>query len=193
MPPVLPEKLPVQRIRTGSVLYRAHSNTRQPLYFGPDPGDPPTHRFHAPGGSYRTCFLGRSEEAAFAEGVLHGPIPTQIVARATIEARGIAVIHVVEPIRVLPLYGEYLMRAGATAAVTHGDDYAVSQGWGKAIYDHPLAFDAILYTSRHDDSTFSLALFDRARHKVVAGASRRLSVSDLRTLLLLTRYGIGLV
>lgn len=124
--------------------------------------------------------------------MLHGPVPTQIVSRATIEARSIARIHVLASLRVLPLYGEYLIRAGASAAVTHGEDYAVSQGWGMAIHEHRQGFDGILYTSRHDETTFSLALFDRASHKVAEGDSRRLSATDRRTLFLLKRYGLGL-
>ncbi len=52
--------------------------------------------------------------------------------------------------------------------------------------------DGIAYTSRHDESTFSLALFDRAAHKLVEGTSHPLSATDLHTLMLLDRYGLGL-
>lgn len=192
MPVRLPDGLPVRRIASGTVLYRAHSQTRSPLYFGPEPGAPPTHRFHAPDGSYRTCFIGLSEEAAFAEGVLHGPIPTAIISSATLQARAIAELVVTDTIRALPLYGRHLMKLGATATVTHGDDYATSQAWGKEIHAHPQGLDGIVYTSRHDDTTFSLALFDRAAHKLAEGNSHPLSATDLRTLLLLDRYGLGL-
>jgi hypothetical protein len=192
VPPELPGRLPIQRIAAGTVLYRAHTPPRSALFFGPNPGNPPTHRFHAPDGSFRACFAGLSESAAFAEGVLHGPVPTALVSAATLTARAIAELHVVETIRAIPLYGRYLMRLGATSTVTHGDDYAVSQGWAKAIHDHPRAPDGIFYTSRHDETTFSLALFDRAAHKLVEGSSHPLSPHDLRTLMLLDRYGLGL-
>ena len=66
------------------------------------------------------------------------------------------------------------------------------QAWGKTIHDHPERLDAILYTSRHDETTFSIALFSRARHKIVEDPSTPLAVSDVRTLLLLKRYGLGL-
>jgi len=191
-PPALPETLPLRVIRPGTVLYRAHSPAYSALYFGPDEGHRPTHRFHAPDGSFKTCFAGLSEAAAFAEGVLHGPVPTQLISRQTIELRAITELHVVAEIRALPLFGEFLMRLGATATVTHGHDYAVSQAWAKAIHDHPQGADAILYTSRHDETTFSLALFDRAREKVLEGRATRLSIGDRRTLLLLKRYGLGL-
>lgn len=193
MAPTLPAKLPMVRIASGTVLYRAHTPPWSPLYFGPDPAQPPTHRFHAPDGSYRACFIGRSEEAAFAEGVVHGPVPTQLISRKTLEARAIAMIHVLDRLVLVPLYGPYLMRLGATASVTHGADYAVPQSWGKAIHDHAQAVDGILYTSRHDETTFSIALFERAAHKIEAGTSSPLAANDLRTLRLLARYGLGLV
>lgn len=192
MPPELPGRLPIQRIAAGTVLYRTHTPPRSALFFGPSPGSPPTQRFHAPDGSFRTCFAGLSQEAAFAEGVLHGPVPTALVSSATLLARSIAELHAVEPIRALPLYGRYLMRLGATSTITHGDDYAVSQAWAKAIHDHPHAPDGILYTSRHDERTFSLALFERAAHKLVEGGSHALAPTDLRTLMLLDHYGLGL-
>jgi hypothetical protein len=191
--PVLPGKLPLQPIRRGTVIYRAHSPSYSALYFGPDDGRPPTHRFHSPDGGFQTCFAGLSEEAAFAEGVLHGPVPTQLISRQTLEQRAIAELHVVGPIRAVPLYGEFLMRLGATATVTHGDDYSVSQAWAKALYEHPQRLDAILYTSRHDETTFSVALFDRARAKLTEGRSIPLSIDDERTLMLLSRYGLGLI
>jgi hypothetical protein len=191
--PLLPRKLPIGTVRRGTTLYRAHTPPRGPIFFGPAPGGPPTHRFHAPDGSFRTCFIGTSEAAAFAEGVLHGPVPTQLVSSATLAARAIAEIEVTSTLRLARLYGRYLLRIGATATVTHGEDYGVSQPWAAAIYQHPDGADGILYTSRHDETTFSIALFDRAAEKIVAGASRPLSASELRTLQLLARYGLGLV
>jgi len=190
--PVLPEKLPLHLIQRGAVLYRAHSPSHSALYFGPSQGRPPTHRFHSPDGSFTACFAGLSEEAAFAEGVLHGPIPTQLVSQRTLEQRVITELLVISAIRAVPLYGEYLMRLGATATVTHGNDYAMSQEWARALYDHPQQPDAIVYTSRHDETTFSTALFDRARAKVREGRATPLSGHDRRTLILLSRYGLGL-
>lgn len=192
MAPRLPAKLPIRRIAKGTVLYRAHTPPRSALFFGPAPGSAPTHRFHAPDGSYRTCFVGLTDAAAFAEGVLHGPVPTALVSPATLLARSIAALRVTHGMRLLPLYGRHLMKLGATATVTHGDDYGLSQRWSKAVHAHAQELDGIMYTSRHDDTTFSIALFDRAAHKLAEGDSHPLSPTDLRTLLLLDRYGIGL-
>jgi hypothetical protein len=192
MAPTLPEVLPVQLISAGTIVYRAHTPPFSAKYFGPEPGSEATHRFHAPDGSFLVCFIGLSEEAAFAEGVLHGPVPTGIVSPATLNARAIAELVVVNTIRALPLHGAFLLQIGATASVTHGDDYAISQEWAKAVHAHPQALDGIVYTSRHDDSTFSLAMFDRAEHSLAEGYSHPLSATDVRTLMLLDRYGLGL-
>jgi len=191
MPPELPGRLPIQRIAagTGPVSW-AHPATLGTV-LRPEPRQAAHAGFHAPDASFRTCFAGLNQEAAFAEGVLYGPVPTALVSSATLVARSIAELHVAETIRALPLYGCYLMPLGATSTVTHGDDYAVSQEWAKATHDHSQAPDGILYTSRHDERTFSLALFERAAHKLVEGGSYALSPTDLRTLMLLD-YGLGL-
>ncbi|HEV3048931.1 MAG TPA: RES family NAD+ phosphorylase, partial [Longimicrobium sp.] len=159
----------------------------------PGAGNPPLYRFDAPGGGYGVCYLGVDEEAAFVEGVLHRAIPRRIISARTLAARAISVIHILEDIRAVRLYGQYLVGNGATAAVVHGDDYrGLSQPWSKAIHDHAVRADGILYTARHDDSVMALALFDRAAHKIAAGARHPLSDRDVRTLRLLDRYGIGL-
>lgn len=95
-------------------------------------------------------------------------------------------------IRSAALYGQHMIGIGATAAVTHGNSYVLSQAWAKAIHDHPQRLDGIVYTCRHDDSAYALALFERATSKLQAGAIHRLSGRDLRTLRLLERYGLGL-
>lgn len=140
------------------------------------------------------CYLGLSEEAAFVEGVLHQPLPRRVFSGASLAARAIATVGIEENIRAVRLYGRYLIGNGADAAVVHGDDYpGLSQPWSKAVHDHPDQVDGILYTARHDDSVMALALFGRAAHKIRVGPSLPLSGSDLRTLRLLDRYGIGLL
>jgi hypothetical protein len=63
-PPELPDDLPVSDIAASTVLCRAHDRSFGALYFAPHPGDPPTHRFHSPNGSFATCFLGLSDDSA---------------------------------------------------------------------------------------------------------------------------------
>jgi hypothetical protein len=191
--PEIAEKLSSKALNAGSSLYRAHAIGFGAIFFGPGRGEPPKYRFDAPDGSYGVCYLGLSEEAAFIEGVIHRSIPRRLVSETTLANRAISIVHVRETIRAARLYGKYLVGNGADAAVTHGSDYTgLSQPWSKAIHDHPDCVDGIVYTARHDDSVFALALFERAAHKVEAGFRHVLSGHDLRTLKLLERFGIGL-
>lgn len=191
--PVVSAKLSVRKLAAGRALYRAHNASRGAIFFGPGAGSPPKYRFDAPDGSYGVCYLGLSEEAAFVEGVIHRAVPRRIISEKTLAARAISTVHVREEIRAARLYGKYLVGTGADAAVVHGNDFAgLSQPWSKAIHDHADAVDGIIYSARHDDSVFALALFDRAAHKVAAGPGHSLSGSDLRTLRLMDRYGLAL-
>jgi hypothetical protein len=197
MPSVqLAERLSIRTLRARSILHRAHGVGVGVLFFGPGAGKAPKYRFDSPDGSYGVCYLGLSEEAAFVEGVIHQALPRRLFSETSLAARAIADVRVVESIRAVRLYGKYLIGNGADAAVVHGDDYPnLSQPWSKAIHDHRDQVDGILYTARHDDSVKALALFERAEHKISASpsASHPLSGSDLRTLRLLDRYGIGLI
>jgi hypothetical protein len=121
-------------------------------------------------------------------------VPRRVFSEASLAGRAIATVRIEENIRAVRLYGKYLIGNGADAAVVHGDDYqGLSQPWSKAVHDHADQVDGILYTARHDDSVLALALFERAAHKIRAGVSQPLSGTDLRTLRILDRYGIGLL
>jgi hypothetical protein len=187
-------RLTVRTLRAGGILHRAHGVGAGVIFFGPGEGKAPRYRFDSPDGSYGVCYLGLSEEAAFVEGVVHQPVPRRLFSEASLSARAIATVRIEESIRAVRLYGKYLIGNGADAAVVHGDDYAgLSRPWSRAIHDHQDGVDGILYSARHDDSVQALALFDRASHKIQAVSSHPLSGSDLRTLRLLDRYGIGLL
>lgn len=195
MPPVeIADRLSVRSLGAGAILHRAHGVGVGVIFFGPGKGRAPAYRFDSPDGSYGVCYLGLSEEAAFVEGVLHQPVSRRVFSEASLAARAIATVRIEENIRAVRLYGKYLIGNGADAAVVHGDDYqGLSQPWSKAVHAHADQVDGILYTARHDDSVMALVLFERAAHKIRAGSSQPLSGSDLRTLRLLDRYGIGLL
>jgi len=188
------DRLSVRTLRAGGTLHRAHAVGAGVIFFGPGKGRAPRYRFDSPDGSYGVCYLGLSEEAAFVEGVVHQPLPRRVLSEASLSARAIAIARIEENIRAVRLYGRYLIGNGSDAAVVHGDDYqGRSQPWSRAIHEHRDRVDGIIYTARHDDSVQALALFERAAHKIRAGSSQPLSASDLRTLRLLDRYGIGLL
>lgn len=185
--------LSIQTIGPGATLYRAHSRDVGAIWFGPAPGARPMYRYDSHDGSYRVCYLGMSERAAFVEGVLHRAVPRRLISEKTLSARAVAEVRVLEPIRAARLFGEHLIPTGATAEVAHGEPYAtVSWPWSRAIFDHRDQVDGIIYSARHDDSQLALALFDRAGHKIEARASHPLSGTDVRTLRLLDLYKLGL-
>ena len=192
---ILPEvgNVSVQTIKRGRVLYRAHNHEHGAVWFGPSPGEEPKYRYDSHDGSYRVCYVGLSERAAFVEGVLHKAVPRRTISRKKLAERMISEIRVVTDIRAVRLYGEHLIPLGATATVAHGEPYkAVSWPWSRALFDHPTQVDGIVYKCRHDDSQYALVLFDRSEKKIEAGEGRRLSGTDLFSLRLLNTYDLGL-
>ena len=61
------------------------------------------------------------------------------------------------------LTGPALVRIGIDARISSGD-YEYCRTWGQAIWEHPQGVDGIRYRSRHDDSVYSVGLFDRVRN-----------------------------
>ena len=174
----LPESSP-SAIRRGRCL-PAHSLRAHPIF------GPATAPAHAPLHARRELqylLSRRSESAAFAEGVLPGPVPAQSFRRHD-RARAIAEIHVVETINVIPLYGEYLIRLCATASSP--TDRTTPFSAGQAIHDLRTV-DAILHSRTRPPSRSPVR-----RRGQIAKALPPLSVSDVRTLLLLKRYGLSL-
>lgn len=169
-------KLPLRRLPGGEILFRIHLARHPPLWFGPARGEPPTNRFDDPSGVYRVCYLGCSVEAAFVEKLLRAP-PVRVVSRRALSAFKLTRIVAFRELRVVSLHGSGLARLGLTAAIATGQTYADSQIWARRIHEHPEEPDGILYRCRHDDDTFAVALFDRARSAVNAapGGSVRLA------------------
>jgi hypothetical protein len=194
-PPPLPEiseRLSVRTIFAGAVLHRAHRHDLAPIWFGPGARNPPKYRFDAPDGSFQVCYLGLSERAAFVEGVLHKAIPRRIISGRMLAERAISEVKVINKLQVARVYGKYLIPTGASTTVTHGEPYEImSQPWAKAIHDHKDGVDGIMYTARHDESQYALALFDRAASKIQQGFMHRLSRTDLRTLRLVDHYKLA--
>lgn len=191
--PSLPAKLPLRRLPRGETFFRIHLARHRPLWFGPARGEPPTNRFDDPSGVYRVCYLGCSVEAAFVEKLLRAP-PVRVLSRRALAAFHLTRIMAVRQLRVVSLHGPGLARLGLTATIATGQAYADSRTWARRIHEHPEEPDGILYRCRHDDDTFAVALFDRARSAVnaAAGGSVRLDEDPSQLTSVAQRYGFGL-
>jgi len=187
----LPKRLPLSRVRAGSCWMRIHAGARDPLWFGPSAGRSPINRFDDPDSRFRMCYLAASVEICFAETFLRNP-PVRILSLADLAARSIATIEVRRELRLVPVHGPALARLGVTAELASGGDYAVSQVWSRALWQHPDKPDGILYRSRHDDSALCVAVYNRGKANLAVIRDACLTKDAPLLARLLKRYGVGL-
>ena len=117
-------------------------------------------RFDAPARQYGTLYVAIDAHGAFVETLGHTTGRTGID-WDEIEARALAEISVLRPLRLVDLTAEGLTHIGADGRLTDGT-YAVSQPWALALHQHPDTPDGLLYRARHDPSRLCAAIFDRA-------------------------------
>ena len=141
---------------------RIHAQSSSPLWFGPARGRQPIHRFDDPTGRFRVCYFGTTVEVCFAETFLRNP-PVRILALDDLAGRSIATVEVRRDLRLVPIHGPSLARLGVTAELASDRDYATSQLWSRALWEHRDQSDGVLYRSRHDDSALCVAVYDRAK------------------------------
>jgi hypothetical protein len=185
--------LPEVSVPVGSVFFRIHRSAHGPLYFGPRTVVHDRMRWDSPDDLYGVCYFAMHDHGAFAETMLRD-LSLDDVSMSDLALRSLATIEVVESISLVQLHGHGLRAVGATAAVVHGS-YDVTWAWSAALYSHPRSIDGVRYRARHDDSGFSVALFDRARKKIRLRDSTPLMAPSVAPVLArwLDRYGLGLV
>lgn len=185
-------RLPTFEVAAGSALYRIHRTRLAPLHFGKSPDPARRQRWDSPDARYGVCYVAAHSHLAFAETMLRD-LQLNAISAADLELRSLARILVREPLRLAELNGRHLHALGADASIVHGA-YQLTWDWSAAIHDHPGGPDGIRYRARHDDSGFSVALFERAQSKVLCTHSvslRNPSVAaELATWL--DRYGLAL-
>ena len=187
----LPKRLPLSRVPAGTRWLRIHVRGSNALWFGPAAGSLPVHRFDDPSSRFKVCYLGTTIDVCFAETFLRNP-PVRILALGDLADRSIATIEVRRALRLVPLHGPRLARLGTTAEVASGRDYALSQAWSRALWEHADAPDGLAYRSRHDDSALCVALFDRAKDRLAIVAGNPLTGDPAMLSKLLKRYDLGL-
>jgi hypothetical protein len=185
-------RLPVVTTAAGSTLFRIHRTALGALYFGPRTDPNARQRWDSPDDQYGVCYFGGNDHVAFAETMLRN-LAEPTVTRPDLDVRALASIDVLEPIRLVKLYGNGLRLVGATAAVVHAS-YDLTWAWSAALHDHPRGVDGIRYHARHDDAGYSIALFDRAAHKIGVDQSVPLLHPALARQLgrWLDRYAVGI-
>jgi hypothetical protein len=166
-----------------------------PAYFGRGA----LHRFDAPDGSFGVCYLGTTLDCCVLE-VLRPPRRPGSTARvlplAQLRDYYAASCTVREPLVLAYLASDGLAQAGIDQRVTGGDDYDLSRAWSAAIHAHEGQVDGIFYPSRHHNGLYAVALFERARSKVVFDRWGTLGARPRRALWseterALSRFGIG--
>ncbi len=135
----------------------------------------PWFRFDSPDGTFGVLYVAFTLETAFLEAVLRdktvvgrrgNDIPiaySDLVRRRVIEfasGESKAALNLVR------LHGDGLAAAGVDNRISSLDDYDLTRRWAKAMHDHPVAADGILYMSRFSGSGLNVALFDRCAKKL---------------------------
>jgi hypothetical protein len=134
------------------------------------------YRFDAPDRSFGVLYAAFDFETAFAETVLRqrpmlagaGMIPLDY---AEIEARVLVALEgqAGRPLQLIKLSDDGLVAARIDNSISSVDDYKSTQQWAKALHDHPLRADGIVYMSRFLGARKSVALFERAQAIVAPG------------------------
>ena len=90
----------------------------------------------------------------------------RVLDAAELTVRYASVVTLRRPLRLAHLAGDSLGRLGIDQRVTGGDDYDLSGAWSAAIHGHARWVDGIFYPSRHQNTLYSVGLFDRAASAV---------------------------
>ena len=99
-------------------------------------------RFDAPGGQFGVMYVADTLDSAFIETFDREPSKLDrylnVVAWSEIEARGVASVEALTDLRLVDITGPGVRHIGADGRLGSTDDYALTQRWSLALYDHPL-------------------------------------------------------
>ena len=176
--------------------FQCHGIKRGPLNFNPRSSG----RFNAPSGEYSTTYLSTSPEGAFVEKFLQSGrqegIGVNVLTQATLSLHRLCRIGQpsdARPLTLVDLSGNGPAHVGADGRLsTMTDDPGLVQQWALAFWRHPQQPDGIYYRARHDQSCFSIAVFDRAEGLLVANVAIDLLTNPVILAGLMRRYNFGL-
>lgn len=156
----LPDGVRTEVVAAGSPLQRVHWQDRGPLWFGPAPGDPPSSRWDAPAGEFRTLYCALELKGSFVESVLHRPAG-RIIKLESILRRAWTTFHFGRDLRLAQLHGAGLLANGVDLPLVAEGSYRRTRELALAIWQADPSVDGISYRSGHNDSEICVALFDR--------------------------------
>lgn len=176
--PLSPPPFPLGEVEAcelvkGALLWRIHATANGPIYFGKSS----KYRFDDPAGAYGVLYAGTDAHCAFLE--THGRVPgPKIILQHKLQLRSISVLRVTSTLRLADLRGHHLSQLRVDSNLFALTDYAATQAWSRAFYEHADRVDGLIFHSRHDPTRHAVALFDRAK-----GAQRSLFVHRTEPLL----------
>jgi hypothetical protein len=169
---------------------RIHQTHHDPLYFNRSSD----YRFNAPNGEFGVLYLAQTAYGAFIETLGHDT-GIRIVSVAELEKRSIALLKPRRSLVLVDLTGSGLAKLGADNTLCNGEDYAISQVWSLAFWQHPQKVDGILYRACHDPTQLCGAVYDRPDLKFRKAKSQGCYSSGFQKQLgsILDYYEFGLV
>jgi hypothetical protein len=189
-PDHLPLDLPIKQIDPGMQWWRIHKSTNAPIFFGPATTTPPVYRFDAPGGEYRTLYLGKDFSAAFVETLLRNPrVP--FVELAEIELRSVSVLTNNHSLVMIDLCGQGLSRIGVDNRLATGS-YEKAGQWALKLWGNAARPDGLLYRSKHNPEYICAAVFDRKHCTFCEASTEALKDIPHRWAPILSAHGKGI-
>ena len=172
-------------------LFRTHGLNRNPIFFG----NSGLHRFDSPDRSYKVFYAGRDAYCAFIE-TFGRAAGTRVITTSALRAHALAVLKAKRPLRLLDLtQPAALVGIGADSNLFSGA-HAQSQIWSRALHDHPLRADGLLYPSRLDPARTAIVLFgDRGITMTELSRNSWYDTGPTRLLLaeIMEHYGMELI
>ncbi|MFZ0205109.1 MAG: RES family NAD+ phosphorylase [Roseiarcus sp.] len=160
--------LPIDPLPAGAPLFRVHRLGRDPVFFGPGGGVPPTYRFDSASGAFGVLYVALTLAGAVVETLLRNPA-RRMVDYPDVATRASSEIRAHRVLRLARLHGTGLQQIGCDNAISTGP-YEPCGAWADALWAHPSAPDGIAFQSRHDSSEICLALFERPDLGLKAGS-----------------------
>jgi hypothetical protein len=194
------------------LLYRIYSMKflhENALFFGKTKGN----RFDDPAQTIGVCYLALTFEGALVETLLHGQQDSYIpldppsdtlfqIPYSELDARALAISRINEPLKLVKLYGDGLLQNVVDSSISSYVDpssidscaYAMTQEWAGAFINHPDKPDGIIYRCKHNDDEKSVALFERATHKISLPINERDSLDSYeKTWEIFEKFKVGVV